>query len=68
MIKAIRRGQARQDWSIVDGCAEVTGATIIDSIVMEGAKIGPGAIIARSAIGPGATVPGGIRVIDSVFA
>lgn len=46
--------------------ARIGQATLVSSVVMEGAEIGDGAIVARSVIGPGARVPPHARVIDSL--
>jgi ADP-glucose pyrophosphorylase len=37
-------------------------------VVMQGADIGAGAIVARSVVPPGARVPAGARIIDEVYA
>ena len=52
--------------SVVEAGAEVSGATLISSVVCKGAVVEPGAIIARSIIGPDVIVPSG-RVVSEVL-
>lgn len=52
--------------SCIDPRATVGNAMVRDSIIMEGAVVGDGAVIARSVVCPGAEVASGTRVIDSV--
>ena len=53
--------------SLVADSADITGAFVADSIIMENAVVGKGAVVARSVIPSGMRVPGGARVVDSVF-
>lgn len=42
------------------------GALVVDSVLLKGARIQAGAIVARSVIGAGVVIPSGRRVIDQV--
>ena len=53
--------------SCIDPSATVGNAMGRDSIIMEGAVVGDGAVVARSVLCPGAEVASGARVIDSVI-
>ena len=53
--------------SVIAESAVTSGAFIVDSVVMENARVGEGAVVARSAIPPGMLVPDGAVVVDSVF-
>lgn len=48
------------------GAAIAASASVIDSVVMSGAVIGDGAIVARSIVCRGASVPAGGRAVDVV--
>lgn len=61
----------RGDWGgsgLVSRSSCTFGATVVSSIVMDGAIVEPGAVVARSVVGPGARVRSGMRVTDSVVA
>jgi len=47
--------------------AVVDDATIISSVVMSGAVVEKGAVVARSIVGPGTRVPAGAVLVDAVF-
>jgi hypothetical protein len=60
--------QARLEGSVcIEEGARVGSASLCDAIIMRGAVVEDGAIIARSVVGPGARVAQGRRVIDGIF-
>lgn len=63
--RVVRQGGGR---SLIDPRAVTAGATIVSSIIMDGAVVEPGAVVARSMIGPGMHVQAGARIIDSMVA
>lgn len=54
--------------SVIMSGARAEGATVVSSIVMDGAVVEPGAVVARSVIGPGMRVRARSRVVDAVVA
>lgn len=52
--------------SIIARTAVVEEAKIFDSIILDGAKISPGAVVARSIIGRDVSIGRGMMVVDSV--
>ncbi len=59
------------DWRRRGPCAisksaSIDSATVVNSVVMDGAKVGKGSVVARSIIGPKAVVPAGKVLVDVV--
>ncbi len=46
--------------------AQIEGATIIDSVCLEGAIVAPGSVVARSILGRWANVPQNTTVVDAI--
>lgn len=63
--------ELREEWrptfSIVEPGAEIgIGARLFDSIVLAGAKVGPGAVLGRCVVGPRGVVSANARLLDAL--
>jgi hypothetical protein len=59
--------RVRGDSLVRPGAAVDERALVVDSVVLDGARIGRGAVVARSVIAPGAVVPDAAVIVDEVF-
>ena len=50
----------------IDSSAELGSAKVVDSVIMSGARLGDGVVVARSIVAEGAVIRDGVQVIDSV--
>jgi hypothetical protein len=53
---------------VCEGVANLANSFVLDSVVLPGATIGQGAVIARSVVGPLMQVPDGAVLVDAVLA
>ncbi|MDX2148553.1 MAG: hypothetical protein SFZ23_13630 [Planctomycetota bacterium] len=58
---------AHSDWRVVDPTASVhPSATLLSCVVMRGARVGEGALVARSLVLEGGVVEAGAEIVDAV--
>lgn len=67
-LEAVRQSRAAgPGWSFIDPLAVVdTTSLVYESVVMAGARVGPGAVVARSIVLAGGVVGPGAEVVDAV--